>query len=112
MFGVCGTGRTSEQINLNNGNKATIGYYDGSDIWQDISFFDTNEYIAILNNGLDKQESKEFIELVKTINIIEKISLMVKEGTITPKGATFILKNNTDEDFSYEPVYYLEKKEC
>ena len=46
MFGVCGTGRTSEQINLNNGNKATIGYYDGKNTWEDISF---NDYIAILN---------------------------------------------------------------
>ena len=48
MFGVCGTGRTSEQINLDNGTKATIGYYDGSDIWQDISFYETNEYIATI----------------------------------------------------------------
>lgn len=117
MFGVCGTGRTSEQINLDNGTKATIGYYDGSDIWQDISFYETNEYIAILNNGLDKLESKEVIDFVKTISIVENnnknedISLLVKEDTITSKGATFILKNNTDEDYAYDPSYYLEKKE-
>lgn len=71
MFGVCGTGRTSKQIDLNNGNKATIGYYDGKDIWQDISFFETNKYIAIINYGLDKSESEEVIDFVKTINIIE-----------------------------------------
>lgn len=117
MFGVCGTGRTSEQINLDNGTKATIGYYDGSDIWQDISFYETNEYIAILNNGLDKLESKEVIDFVKTISIVENnnknedISLLVKEDTITSKEATFILKNNTDEDYAYDPSYYLEKKE-
>ena len=71
IFGVCGTGRTSENIDLENGNKATIGYYDGSDIWQDISFYETNKYIAIINYGLDKAESEEIINFVKTINIIE-----------------------------------------
>ncbi len=117
IFGVCGTGRTAEQINLDNGNKATIGYYDGSDIWEDISFFETNKYIAILNHGLNKSEAEEVIDFVKTISIIENsnknedISLLVKEDTITSKGATFILKNNTDEDYAYEPSYYLEKKE-
>ena len=28
QFGVCGTGRTAENITLNNGQQATIGYYD------------------------------------------------------------------------------------
>ena len=41
----------------------------------------------------------------------EEISLLVKEDTITSKGATFVLKNNTNEDYSYEPSYYIEKKE-
>lgn len=116
MFGVCGTGRTSEQINLDNGTIATIGYYDGSNIWQDISFFETNKYVAIINYGLDKSESEEVVDFVKTISIIENnknedISLLVKEDTITSKGATFILKNNTDQDYAYEPSYYLEKEE-
>ena len=35
----------------------------------------------------------------------------MKEDTITSKEATFILKNNTDEDYAYDPSYYLEKKE-
>lgn len=117
MFVVCGTGRTSKQIDLNNGNKATIGYYDGKDIWQDISFFETNKYVAIINYGLDKLESEELIDFVKTISFIEndnkneEIFLLVKKDTITSKGATFVLKNNTDEDYSYEPSYYIEKKE-
>ena len=116
-FGVCGTDRTSEQIDLDNGGKATIGYSNGSDIWQDISFYETNKYIAILNYGLDKSEAEEVIGFVKTISFIEnndkneEISLLVKEDTITSKGATFILKNNTDEDYAYDPSYYLEKKE-
>ena len=69
IFGVCGTERTSKQINLNNGKKATIGYYNGENVWQDISFYETNKYIAIINYGLNKEESEEFINFVKTINI-------------------------------------------
>ena len=96
-FGVCGTGRTSEQIYLDNGNKATVGYFDGNDIWQDISFYETNKYIAILNHGLDKAESEEFINFVKTVNIMENsnknenISLTLKEETLTSKGATLFV---------------------
>ena len=71
IFGVCGTGRTSEQIELENGIKATIGYYYEKDIWEDISFYETNKYIAIINYGLDKAESEEVINFVKTINIME-----------------------------------------
>ena len=69
MFAVCGTGRTSKQINLENGYKATIGYYDGSDIWQDISFSEINKNIAIQNYGLNKEESEELINIIKTIDI-------------------------------------------
>ena len=71
IFGVCGTGRTSEQIELENGIKATIGYYYEKDIWEDISFYETNKSIAIINYGLDKEESDEVINFVKTINITE-----------------------------------------
>lgn len=116
IFGVCGTGRTSKQIILDNGNKAIIGYYDGKETWEDISFYETNKYIAILNYGLDKLEAEEVIDFIKTISIIENnnkdkdISLIVKEDTISPKGATFILKNNTDNEYWYGPEYYIEIK--
>lgn len=69
LFSVCGTGRTSKQIDLENGYKATIGYYDRSDIWQDISFSELNKNIAIQNYGLNKEESEEFINIIKTISI-------------------------------------------
>lgn len=116
MFGVCGTGRTSEQINLDNGNKATVGYFDGNDIWQDISFYEVNKYIAILNHGLDKKESEEFINFVKTVNIVENsnenenISLTLKEETLTSKGATFILKNDSYKTYTYGEEYEIEVK--
>lgn len=67
IFGVCGTGRTSEKITLKNGKEAQIGYYDGSKIWSDISFGIKN--IAIINYGLQESEANEVKEFVKTVDI-------------------------------------------
>ena len=39
------------------------------------------------------------------------IKMSIKDDTLTSKGATFILKNDTDENYWYDPVYYIEKKE-
>ena len=69
-FAVCGTGRTSENIILNNGKNATIGYYDGNIDWSDISFYNENKYIVIMNNGITGDDAKKVIEFIKTINII------------------------------------------
>ena len=71
QFGVCGTARTEEDITLNNGKEATIGYYDGSKIWSDISFYNTNKSIAVINYNLTESESQEVIEIIKTISITE-----------------------------------------
>ena len=70
-FGVCGTGRSSEKIILDNGKEATIGYYDGNTNWNDISAYNMNKYIAVINYGLINDDAKEVIEFIKTINIIE-----------------------------------------
>ena len=70
-FGVCGTGRTSKNIILNNGKEATIGYYDGNKNWADISFYDTNKNIAVMNYGLINEGADEAIQFIKTINITE-----------------------------------------
>lgn len=67
-FVVCGTGRTSTTIILNNGEEAIIGYYDGNKDWWDISF-DSNRHLAFINHGLENSEAEEFLEFVKTINI-------------------------------------------
>ncbi len=69
LFGVCGTERTSENITLDNGENAIIGYYDGNENWSDISFYSLNQNIAVLNYGLIDSEAKEVIEFIKTINI-------------------------------------------
>ena len=69
IFGVCGTGRTTKNITLNNGEEATIGYYDGNKNWSDISFYKMHKYIAVINYGLIDTDADEAIELIKTINI-------------------------------------------
>ena len=70
-FGVCGTGRTSKNIILNNGKEATVGYYDENENWADISFYDTNKNIAVMNYGLIDEDADEAIQFIKTINITE-----------------------------------------
>lgn len=71
QFGVCGTGRTTENITLNNGEQASIGYYDGNKNWSDISFYNMNKNIAIINNGLIGDDADGVIQFIKTINITQ-----------------------------------------
>ena len=70
-FGVCGTGRTSKNIILNNGKEAVIGYYDENKNWADISFYNINKNIAVMNYELIDEDADEAIQFIKTINITE-----------------------------------------
>lgn len=74
LFGVCGTGRTNKKVILNNGTEANIGYYDNSQAWRDISFYQINPKIAFINSGLEDSEAQEVLEFVKTIKIIDNES--------------------------------------
>lgn len=69
MFGVCGTGLTSEKITLDNGKEANVGYYDGNEDWNFISFYELNRNVVFINNGLDSSEAKEVLDFAKTVNI-------------------------------------------
>lgn len=64
--GFCGTGRNTLEIELNNNQKAIIGYELGEDQWSDLSFPDINPNIVLINNGV---EEKEALEIIKTITI-------------------------------------------
>lgn len=50
FWGVCGTGLTTETKTLAN-DTASIGYYDGSDIWSFISYGGSNEGIHAINSS-------------------------------------------------------------
>ncbi len=45
------------------------------------------------NASTDKEQSDE-------------VSMSIKEGTLTNKGITIILRNNTDEEYTYGPEYH------
>ena len=80
-------------------------YEDG---W-DIQILGFRVYYKLDDHGVDKvNDSNE----QKKKNVYENpVTIYIKNDTLTPKGATFILKNNTDENYCYEPAYYIEKKE-
>lgn len=106
QFGVCGTGRTSENITLNNGKDATIGYYDGNKNWSDISFYNINKNIAILNYGLINTESDEALEFIKTINITEN-----KDSEINDKVTTISIKETGLSSVAPAKEYILNQEE-
>ena len=59
---------------------------------------------------------EEFMNLWKEYNCgfypyKDEVSLMIKEKTLTKKGATFLLKNNTDKDYAFGMEYIIESKE-
>ena len=99
MFGVCGTGLTSEKIILNNGKEASVGYYDGNEDWNFISFYELNRNVVFINNGLDSSEAKEVIDFAKTININNKQSEYSFCGTITQvEDNLFFVKPDENEE--------------
>ena len=99
-FGVCGTGRTTEKLILNNNQEVSIGYYDNSEVLQDISF---NINIALVNNGLNYDEAEELIEIIRTVNITYnsipdfEILFYAKDSTESYKVYTILDKSETDK---------------
>ena len=47
------------------------GYYDENKNWTDISFYNINKNIAVMNYGLVNEDADEAIQFIKTINITE-----------------------------------------
>lgn len=59
---------------------------------------------------------EEFYSLWKDYNCElyskdKEVSILLKRNTLSSTGATFIIKNNTDKDYSYGPEYRIEKEE-
>lgn len=49
--------------------------------------------------------------LTWNLDNIKDVDFVLKDGTISKKGATFILKNNTNKEYSYGQEYIIEKNE-
>ena len=67
LFGVCGTGLECKDIVLNNGTTATIGYYDNNEDWSFMTFDYNDKEIVGMNNGLEAEDAKEALEILKTL---------------------------------------------
>lgn len=52
-------------------------------------------------------QMKDDIELGRDIN---KISVYIKEGTLTPTGATMVIKDDNEYPYGYGETYYIQKK--
>ena len=129
-FEVCGTGRETRNLTLNNGKIANIGYYDGSNMWGDISFSDIDENIAFINYETSDNEAFEIIKTfnLKNVNEITEnkfdigeeslteitsnndVVLTIKNKTLTSTGATLLLKNNSNKIYQYGNPYEMEIK--
>ena len=86
-----------------------------------------DEFIKLSSDGFDiymlknpcvyteqeKIEKEKFVNMMRNAYNMEanpKRELLLKEETLSSKGATFILKNNTDNEYWYGPDYYIEIK--
>ena len=71
-FGVCGTGLTTQEFKTNSNLDALVGYYDGEEAWNYVSFVDIKPYLHLENHGLDKNQANEFLNILKTLEIKDK----------------------------------------
>lgn len=116
IAGVCGTDRRVNTLNLNNGNKLNVGYSTVDNIWRDIFFSLNSKDITIINHTLDKVEAENFLEMVKTFDVVkkeninDKLTLMLKEGSLSDSGAVFVLENKSDKIYTYGAEYDIEVK--
>ena len=116
MSAVCGTDRRVDTLNLNNGNKLNVGYSTADNIWRDIFFSLSSKDIVIINHTLDKVEAENFLEMVKTFDVVknkntnDKLTLTLKEGRLSGSGAVFVLENKSDKVYTYGAEYDIEVK--
>lgn len=116
MSAVCGTERRVDTLSLNNGNKLNVGYSTADNIWRDIFFSLNSKDIVIINHTLEKVEAESFFEMVKTFevskkgNTNDKLTLMLKEGSLSDSGAVFVLDNKSDKVYTYGAEYDIEVK--
>lgn len=116
MSAVCGTERRVDSLTLNNGNKLNVGYSKADNIWRDIFFSLNSKDIVIINHTLDKVEAENFLEMVKTFDVVknkntnDKLTLTLKEGSLSGSGAVFVLENKSDKVYTYGAEYDIEVK--
>ena len=73
FFGVCGTGLETEELQLEDGNIANVGFYDGSEKWTFITFDISEDELVAQNEGLTLEESNEALNMFKTLKLIKTL---------------------------------------
>jgi hypothetical protein len=68
--------------------------------------------IAVSGNG-DATNDKEKLSVTETNTdrTIDKVSMTIKEGTLTKTGATVIIKDENENPYNYEAWYRIDKNE-
>ena len=102
---------TLSKINYDNPNIETLTI-------KDVPYYDNNRLIlpCSIYQVKSDQSGYENVDLYFTTNdngltwnLVNDLLFSIKKDSLTNKGATFILKNNSDDDYCYGPEYILEK---
>ena len=96
--------------------KAILYKYTKYHVPSEISFTGYEDGWELKILGLRVGGNIKTDEILKTNENVEQknvgsILLEVKENTRTSKGASFVIKNTTDEEYAYGPTYNIEKLE-
>lgn len=70
LFAVCGTGLTQEEITLA-GDIASVGYYNGVNKWDFISFKGKNENIVAVTESTDQWTEENIEQVMEILNSME-----------------------------------------
>ena len=70
IFAVCGTELTTEKTSSNNDYKMIVGYY--SESWDFVAFQIEGTELVAFNKGLENEEAKEAIDILKTLKYENK----------------------------------------
>ncbi|WP_096154197.1 immunoglobulin-like domain-containing protein [Bacillus sp. FJAT-45066] len=62
------------------------------------------------SNGQSTEGTDWEPTIYETVNNIEGVSMIAKEGTVSSTGLTVIFENNSDKDCMYGEYFLLEKK--
>lgn len=68
-LGVCGTFLTTQEMELNNHQYATVGYYDGKQEEWDFVIINNERKIFSYPVGFDKEDYAKALEVIKTVKL-------------------------------------------
>ena len=67
--------------------------------------------LLMLTLALTACGSEDYATIYTDVNTVEGVTLTLKEDSLKPSRATFVLSNDSDEDVQFDPVeFHLEKK--